>query len=475
LEPPSALDVAYDAVGSPDPDGDEPASDRTAANVVGFAQAKAMKAAAPPEAPEEQELPQWRKDLKEKLDAVRRKRIQEKDGRQGEPEGQAEPPQVAQATEEAAAVADGTPATGAPENFSASIRAALLEKLRARTTASQPVEEAPAEESRPALPPEAQAPETAPAPAPDIAQAAPPVAPAPEEPPVVIDAVAMADADVEDVIDAAVDLHPAASAPYGAEPALEAALAEIPPVEASSPVARPPLEALDAEISSVEVSLANMRAAAAEVGKRSAKPTPVTLPFFETPPAPEPPAAPETLGWTSLPVPNDGQDFSSQALAAPMGLASDDALDAPAAGEADETADSEGRLIFLSRTLSGLVDLVLIFLFSGIFLTASDKVAGDPLLSSMGLWNFTLLFLMIYCFYSLFFLGTNSQTIGMMVTDLRVVGIAGNRISWRQVGLRCALFLPSLFVLGLGLLMGLFNRDHLCLHDKLSGTCVVRI
>jgi uncharacterized RDD family membrane protein YckC len=168
---------------------------------------------------------------------------------------------------------------------------------------------------------------------------------------------------------------------------------------------------------------------------------------------PEPPRIPEILGTPEV------EDVS---------FAEDGAPD-------DEMPESEGRLIFLSRTLSGLVDLVLIFISSGLFLVAADYFSNTPILNAMSVVNFSGLFLVIYFLYSFFFLVTNGQTIGMMTTDLRIVGIEGGRVSLRQVARRNVVFLVSLFGLGLGLLMGLFNRDHQCLHDKLSETNVVRI
>ena len=176
----------------------------------------------------------------------------------------------------------------------------------------------------------------------------------------------------------------------------------------------------------------------------------------------------EIFNWTS--TPSDAHDFSDQT----MRVATSTKLEEMLAAE-DEISDSEGRLILLSRTLSGLVDLVLIFLFSTLFLIAADYFADTPILSSMSLVNFVGLSLMIHFFYSLFFLGTNSQTIGMMTTGLRVTGVKGSHVSMGQVFRRSVIFLISLFGLGIGLLMGVFNRDCRCLHDMLSGTCIIRI
>ncbi|MDR0311024.1 MAG: RDD family protein [Acidobacteriota bacterium] len=138
-------------------------------------------------------------------------------------------------------------------------------------------------------------------------------------------------------------------------------------------------------------------------------------------------------------------------------------------------ANPEGRLIFLSRTLSGLIDLLLIVLFSGAFLCAADYFTNAPILHSINAISFATLFLMIYFLYSIVFLGANSQTVGMMATSLRVVGIIEDQPSLKRVVCRNAVFLISLFGLGIGLLAGVFSRKCLCLHDRLSETCVVRL
>ncbi len=134
-----------------------------------------------------------------------------------------------------------------------------------------------------------------------------------------------------------------------------------------------------------------------------------------------------------------------------------------------------GKLILLSRTLSGLVDLVCVVLLTGIFIIASDIFSGIFLLDAVSLTVFSSLFLMTHLVYSIFFLASSNQTIGMMITDLRVVGTGNVRPGARQLLIRWFWHLVSLLMFGIGLLWSLFNRENLCLHDMLSGTRVVRI
>ena len=136
--------------------------------------------------------------------------------------------------------------------------------------------------------------------------------------------------------------------------------------------------------------------------------------------------------------------------------------------------DREGKLILLSRTLSGLVDLICVVLCTVVFIIALDVFSGiiDPYGVSPVILS--VLFLLIYFVYSLFFLISSNQTIGMMITNLRVVGADRSRPAVRQLIYRSCGHLGSLFGLGIGLLLSLFNRENLCFHDRISGTRVIR-
>jgi len=151
------------------------------------------------------------------------------------------------------------------------------------------------------------------------------------------------------------------------------------------------------------------------------------------------------------------------------------ALDEGSGAAAEPFADSEGKLILLSRTLSGLVDLICVVLCTGSFILAADFFSGIIVLDSISLADFCVLLLLTYFIYSLFFLAASSQTIGMMITDLRVVAVGKPRPSLKQWVARCFAYLGSLLGLGIGLAWSLFNRENVCLHDRLSGTRVVRI
>jgi uncharacterized RDD family membrane protein YckC len=135
----------------------------------------------------------------------------------------------------------------------------------------------------------------------------------------------------------------------------------------------------------------------------------------------------------------------------------------------------EDKLTLLSRAFSGMVDLIIVALCVGTFIFAIDAFSGIVVVDAFSWIDYCMLFLATYFVYSLFFLGTINQTIGMMITDLRVVDEHEKRPLMRQILGRLTSFVPSLLVLGAGLIWGMFDRESRCLHDRLSGTHVVRI
>ncbi len=133
------------------------------------------------------------------------------------------------------------------------------------------------------------------------------------------------------------------------------------------------------------------------------------------------------------------------------------------------------KLILLTRTLAGLVDLIMVVVCCGALIFTVDILEGITLIDSVSLMYYTLLLLAIYFVYSLFFLSTARQTIGMMLMDLRVVGAPIGPPTMTQLLVRCCVFLAGLAAAGVGLLWGCFDRQSRCLHDLASGTRVERI
>ncbi|MBN1568185.1 MAG: RDD family protein [Acidobacteria bacterium] len=133
-------------------------------------------------------------------------------------------------------------------------------------------------------------------------------------------------------------------------------------------------------------------------------------------------------------------------------------------------------MMLLSRILSGLVDLIIIGLCMAFLILAADIFSGIKVLGLGSILSYAILFLLIFFLYSLFFFRISGQTIGMMITHLRVVtGFGAERPRIGRILFRCAAFLVSLFCFGLGLLWAFFDPDHRCFHDRLTDTRPVRI
>ena len=135
----------------------------------------------------------------------------------------------------------------------------------------------------------------------------------------------------------------------------------------------------------------------------------------------------------------------------------------------------EDKLILLSRILSGLIDLLIVGLCAGSFIVAADAFSGIDVIDNVSKLYYAVLLLAIHFVYSVFFMGITNQTVGMMIKDLRVVDGEGRRPPIGSVVGRTAAYVLAWLSLGLGLVWAAFDRDSLCLHDKLSHTHIVRL
>jgi uncharacterized RDD family membrane protein YckC len=136
---------------------------------------------------------------------------------------------------------------------------------------------------------------------------------------------------------------------------------------------------------------------------------------------------------------------------------------------------ADDKLILLSRMLAGLVDLILVLLFTGLIIISVDVLEGIEVFDAVSQLHYAALSIVLYFAYSIFFLGMSGQTIGMMLTDLRLVGRRRRKVPMGRILVRCLLYLPCLALFGIGLLWGFFDKRTRCLHDLLSKTRVMRI
>jgi uncharacterized RDD family membrane protein YckC len=120
------------------------------------------------------------------------------------------------------------------------------------------------------------------------------------------------------------------------------------------------------------------------------------------------------------------------------------------------------------------MDILIVLLTTVVLIFAASFFSGIRIMESGNFIFYALVFLLVYFAYSLLFLGLSNQTIGMMMSDLQVVGPDEKRPQIGRVLARCFGFLLSVVCVGVGLIWALFDRDRQCLHDRLSKTRVVR-
>lgn len=128
---------------------------------------------------------------------------------------------------------------------------------------------------------------------------------------------------------------------------------------------------------------------------------------------------------------------------------------------------------FWLRALAALVDgavFVLVQISLGYLGVAVDGPDGEGL-ALVG--PFTLLFSLAYT--TLLHSLVDGQTIGKMLTGIRVVAVDGRGVPIGVAVLRYAGYFVSLVPLGLGFLMAGLRSDKRALHDLIAGTRVERV
>jgi len=132
---------------------------------------------------------------------------------------------------------------------------------------------------------------------------------------------------------------------------------------------------------------------------------------------------------------------------------------------------------FWIRTLSALADFALFFLVQVSFGYVAAMVVG-PDVDEVSLfvplvWAFTLVFAAAYT--TVLHARVGGQTVGKMLTGVRVIGIDGGALSIGAAFLRFIGYFVSLGSLGLGFAMAGLRRDRRALHDLLAGSRVVHV
>ncbi len=128
--------------------------------------------------------------------------------------------------------------------------------------------------------------------------------------------------------------------------------------------------------------------------------------------------------------------------------------------------------ILFSRMLSGLIDVVTALLAGGISVLLVSLATGTSTVSAMPLKETLMIAGVFFLFSSTFLLYLSGQTLGMLATELSLVGEGRKQPGLSDIVLRVVSFLAVTGTLA-GLLWALFDRRQLCWHDHLSKTRVI--
>jgi uncharacterized RDD family membrane protein YckC len=145
-----------------------------------------------------------------------------------------------------------------------------------------------------------------------------------------------------------------------------------------------------------------------------------------------------------------------------------------------ETEKVESELAgFSSRSISLLIDMVIIFSLTALVLSTGIYIATSDLIFDINYsLNFiaTIFFLLvIVCSsYFVFLEGYGGKTIGNMVMGITVIGDDGGSIDITKAFTRWAVSFFSASFFFIGFLWALFDSRSQTWHDKIAGTLVVK-
>lgn len=138
-----------------------------------------------------------------------------------------------------------------------------------------------------------------------------------------------------------------------------------------------------------------------------------------------------------------------------------------------QSPDQVDKGILLSRAVSGIVDLLVVFLLTAAFVAGTCVLLrADPL--DAGIRRVMIgLVVFFHIFYTVYFLSQVRRTPGMMWLGLRLIGDEGHAPTVPLLLARAILF-PFAALTLVGLLWGLLDGKARCLHDLFSTTRVIR-
>lgn len=104
-----------------------------------------------------------------------------------------------------------------------------------------------------------------------------------------------------------------------------------------------------------------------------------------------------------------------------------------------------------------------------------DPMEADQWEFFLSLFSFYILAGVVFWgFYFTFFHWASGQTFGKKIMKIKVVKVDGSSVGMGDAFVRWVGLMLGFFMLGLGLLWAVFNKNKRCWHDKMAGTIVVK-
>ncbi len=144
----------------------------------------------------------------------------------------------------------------------------------------------------------------------------------------------------------------------------------------------------------------------------------------------------------------------------------------------DRDIDLQGHYAgMVSRLLAWVIDAFVVSLIFGLMLSlvrlAIDVVTSREIDPS----NYGIAIVIAFGLWSIIYFAVpwamSGKTVGMAVLGIQVRRSDGGYVDGKHALIRVLMLPLSFALLGIGLIMGLFQREHRCLHDLAAGTCVV--
>ncbi len=186
-----------------------------------------------------------------------------------------------------------------------------------------------------------------------------------------------------------------------------------------------------------------------------------------TPPPDSQKLPPLAKSGNGTPAPASEEPATSAAAAAPLAAASSERYQR-------EVAAAAPIAPLAIRAVAGVLDFSIIVVAVGVFLAVFYLMGGVALTDLEGLRSIAIAFLVIVCFYWVFYVGYLGGTSGMNWLGLRVLNFDGEPPSKGQRRARAVGTILSTLSLGLGFAWSIADEEKLTWHDRMSKTFVTR-